>query len=686
MLDCGGQFYGAGWAGWIGVVAILGVVVLARDRGFAADAIGETVTVRAAPVRETEKLAPTAFADQIDPSTYSAEMESVADAVSDSVGVSVRRYGGLGAFSTLSVRGASANQVQVYLDGVPLSRAQNEVVNFADLPLDSLERIEIYRGTTPLSLGVAGIGGVVNLVPKSPGEKPYSHASLGYGSFTTRKASLTRVQRLGSFDVFASATWLGSAGNFRYHSDNDTPLNPLDDREVTRVHNSFDSVATLLRLRRRAASPWQLDVLQETFWKANDLPGRGANPSLHATADRLRLVHAARWQRAEWPFRISDFEPRLFTVFERTGFRDPFGELGAGQQRRQDDSVSAGGNVRLALYPRAAHLLDVFLETTGETYLPHNAAPNAPREPDATRWRATAGIQHQWEAWPDHVRLVPALRVESLWDRSHGALRTFGRTLPALSRHTVLWSPSIGIEWRLLADLRLRANLGRYRRAPNFTELFGNTGSVLGNPQLVPERAWNRDLGTRFQYTVRPWPLQVEGEYAYFHNDVEQLIVFVQRSAAVFKPENVGRARLRGHEFGLRSRWRNLWVLDANYTLQEAENRSLAFGGIYVGKRLPGRPREELYLRASVTADRFSPYYELSYTSGNFLDQANFDRVPARTVHTLGVSVTIGWGVSVGLQARNLTGNQIADVAGFPLPGRTLFVTVAWHDAPEETK
>jgi vitamin B12 transporter len=159
---------------------------------------------------------------------------------------------------------------------------------------------------------------------------------------------------------------------------------------------------------------------------------------------------------------------------------------------------------------------------------------------------------------------------------------------------------------------------------------------------------------------------------------VDRLIVFVQRSAAIFKPENIGRARLRGHEAGMRWEWRQRWLLDTNLTWQEPENRSPAAGGIYLGKRLPGRPRTEWYLRASSRYGRITPYYELNYVSGNFLDQANFDRVPSRTIHTVGLTAQVAWGFAVGLQARNLTDNQVSDVGGFPLPGRALFATVTW--------
>ena len=88
------------------------------------------------------------------------------------------------------MRGASSGQMRIYFDDVPLTRARSETVNLADLPLEPLAKIEVYRGTTPLSLGASALGGVINLVTKDPGPAPEVSFLAGGGSFGTRQASL----------------------------------------------------------------------------------------------------------------------------------------------------------------------------------------------------------------------------------------------------------------------------------------------------------------------------------------------------------------------------------------------------------------------------------------------------------------------------------------------------------------
>src|SRR5262245_40466484 len=76
-----------------------------------------TIVVSADPVSEAEERAPTSFVDVIDMSQYEGQFETATSVLAQAVGVQVRRFGGLGAFSTLSIRGSNPNQVRFYLDG-----------------------------------------------------------------------------------------------------------------------------------------------------------------------------------------------------------------------------------------------------------------------------------------------------------------------------------------------------------------------------------------------------------------------------------------------------------------------------------------------------------------------------------------------------------------------------------------
>ena len=74
-----------------------------------------------------------------DQGTYDVDVSEILDSA---VGVDVRRYGGLGSFSAISIRGSTAEQVQIYLDGVPLTRAVGGGVDLGTLPVRGIKSIE----------------------------------------------------------------------------------------------------------------------------------------------------------------------------------------------------------------------------------------------------------------------------------------------------------------------------------------------------------------------------------------------------------------------------------------------------------------------------------------------------------------------------------------------------------------
>jgi outer membrane receptor protein involved in Fe transport len=120
--------------------------------------------------------------------------------------------------------------------------------------------------------------------------------------------------------------------------------------------------------------------------------------------------------------------------------------------------------------------------------------------------------------------------------------------------------------------------------------------------------------------------------------------------------------------------------LRGNVTWQEATDRS--GDPAYDGKRLPFLPDGEAHGRLDWSDGRWAPWFEVAWMSSNYRDRYNFEvnKAPARTLLNLGVSHrwNPGWfgdGSSLTASAElvNLTDNDVYDVEGFPLPGRS------WH-------
>jgi len=127
---------------FLSVVQFLAVSAGFED-AFASDAVAFEDTVYRLPeilieaerISEIEQLRgrPT-FLTIIPMDDAGHRISSAAEYLAQTVGVHVRTTGGYGAYSTASVRGSSAKQVRVFLDGIPFNQAQSGIVDLSDLP------------------------------------------------------------------------------------------------------------------------------------------------------------------------------------------------------------------------------------------------------------------------------------------------------------------------------------------------------------------------------------------------------------------------------------------------------------------------------------------------------------------------------------------------------------------------
>lgn len=133
---------------------------------------------------------------QLRESAYSVNALSVKSRTNDlnnlntmvgrSSGIKVREKGGVGSDFELSINGLSGNSVRYFVDGVPLAHLGSEV-NLSNLPVNLVDRIEIYKGFVPSELGTDALGGAINIITNK-GIKDYLDVSYGIGSFSTHKA------------------------------------------------------------------------------------------------------------------------------------------------------------------------------------------------------------------------------------------------------------------------------------------------------------------------------------------------------------------------------------------------------------------------------------------------------------------------------------------------------------------
>jgi vitamin B12 transporter len=90
------------------------------------------------------------------------------------------------------VRGGRVEHTLITIDGVPVYDASGIGSNFdiRNINIDAVERIEILKGSQSTLYGSDAIAGVINIITRKSGNKPFSgYGALNYGSFNTLRAN-----------------------------------------------------------------------------------------------------------------------------------------------------------------------------------------------------------------------------------------------------------------------------------------------------------------------------------------------------------------------------------------------------------------------------------------------------------------------------------------------------------------
>lgn len=615
---------------------------------------------------------PTSFTTVIHADDHRGEVTSVVELLERVAGVQIRRFGGDGQPAEISIRGSTAAQVVVQLDGVRLNSAQSGGVDLSTIPLGLLERIEVSRGGGSVQGGSDAIGGVVNLVTRRPGGPRRTDASVSVGSFDTWRGSLATSGTARSLEYALGYDGFGTEGDFEFRRPSldlgGVVIDP-DPKTAERINNQSVQQAGLVSLGHALGEKLHVSVRDQLFYGSRGQPGldagsvgaAGQRENAHerltrnvlgATLDAADLGGALAlggaldfWHRFERThFRDPDFVPGVGSAIDTTDRND---EIGARLRFEREVSAWQMRHRGTLMFDARRDLLD--------------------SDSFEDRDRDTAGVAVQDDVvfFDERLRLVPALRYD--------ATQGFGGE----------WLPRIGAIATLLPWLRVKGNVERSYRVPNFDELyFPDRGYLRGNPALQPEEALNMDIGLELgAQQLGPFDdLSFEG--AFFHNDVRESIVFLLVSPSLVEPRNTGEATLEGVELSGSFRAFEWLAFSATWTHLDATLDA-------TGAALPGRADDEASFRVELAPPsrvvRLLGQAQLTSEipvsdSGNTilpdrevfdaaltLDLAQLDLVAARVpVESLLVT----------FEVKNIGDVAVRDAQFFPQPGRTLALRV----------
>ncbi len=564
-------------------------------------------------------------------------------------GILLQSYGGLGDIQTLSIRGSTANQVLILLDGQRLGSAQSGEIDLSTLPLESVQRIEVVRGGASAQYGADAMGGVVNIITGSPTLSGGSSLSAGtsIGSFGTRGAHIGGSFGLGRmFSSFA----------YRYlQSDNTYSFVGLDGKETPRQNADLLSHVLTGRVESRLDEEGGRVLLNvEYLHQESGDPGSITYPLAHARKLSRNVLGNLT---VEQPFGAHLASIQGYLQVLRFGYTDPDSYVPTNADNR---NTAAGVEVNDNLVFSTRVTVSGGYSFRSDRYTGNSLSG----EPS----RTTNGLFVQGDIRPlafdepstFSLSFVPAIR----WDHSSD----FGGSL----------SPKFGLTASVKSAVRvtIKANAGRSFRAPTFNDLYWpSDGYTIGNPALTPEKSTDLDAGVVLSV---PGDAQIHGGLTYYANDVRDLILWQANPSGIWTPTNVGRAVLHGLETEVSASlipgvFRLAWALTTIEALNRTNDPAVS------GKVLPYQPSATNKFSARITSGPLEVVADLVSLSRRYTDAANTTSLPA--VHTLDVSV--GYRVPLGdgglnfiLSGKNLENVRYQLIEDYPLPGRQLRLTI----------
>lgn len=631
--------------------------ILSEESPESAD-LGDVVVRDQADTEST--LKPSSFATVLYPEQYSDELVTLPELLSRQTGVFVKSFGGLGQLSTVSIRGSTAEQVSVYVDGIKINTAQGGAVDFSTLPLGSIDRIEILRGGASSQFGSDAIGGVISIVTKKAGPKPSLELRYSQGSFFTIETHAGFAKRFGKFGLTLDHTHLSSDGDFSFVTTGVQFAGGGEiggDQTFTRLHNNFFSEGLLTRLDRDIGPNGRFTFTNDAFYTSRNLPGSElettqlfpANP-LDAHENLFRNAAGVQLAWEKWLHPNLNFYLTPNYRVEWSHFTDAtpaFGppidvsylNQGVGVKPKWTYSLDCAAH---------RHLFTLLYDFRYDRFSSSSPLPDVKRIGTHDRVVNAIFVQDEISLVDDKLYLNPSVRWEDASD--------FGNN----------FAGHFGIIGRPASWVSLKANVENSFRFPSFNELyFPDQGFIRGNPGLEEEKAFNVDAGVNFHGE------RYEVELAYFRNLIDNSIVFVPISAFTIAPVNSGPVTAQGFEGTVKLYPVRFLELTGNYTFLDAVVDAS-------GNQLPGRPRHMANGRIEFNWKYGSLFSQVQYIDRLFLDFSNTRFLSQRAIVDVGGTFKWKEKYFVTLQGKNIGNVQAFDSVGYPLPRAQVYFSFGY--------
>jgi vitamin B12 transporter len=588
-----------------------------RAQAVATDALPLViVTATRTPQRVDQALAEVTVIDRtrIDAATG----RTLPELLAGEAGVQFWSNGGRGTSSAVALRGLEPRHTLLLIDGVRYGSATLGTPVWENLPLDSIERIEIVRGPLSGLYGSDAVGGVIQIFTRGGSSGFEPEAAATFGSRSYGEAGGGARFGVGAFDGAVRVQHLHSGG-----------FSATNERVPFGSFNSDD------------------DGFHQTSASA-----RGG-------------VKLGAWRA----------EASLFTSRGETQYDDGSGADSRAGLRSEVLAASAGGPIvgrwrTLARLSRATDEYETLASASAYSTLGTIATVQK-----QLSWENTVDT-------PLGTLLALAERLQQDVRRPGAPFAVSGRTITAAalglnggvgphgwqanlrrdhnSQFGDQTTGSLAYGFDLIPSLRAAASFGTSFVAPSFNQLYYPD---YGNPDLLPEKGRQSELSLRWSGRG------VTARLAYFDNRIRGYI------SSGPLPTNVPRTHVDGFSVSadaVRGAWTIAASLDRINPLNDTE------GATGFGRILPRRVRDSARLAVDWHRGSWSAGGMLAAFGERFDDAANTMRLGGYATLDLRVDWSIARDWALGVKLDNALDKRYETVFGYNQPGREAFLTLRY--------
>lgn len=587
--------------------------------------------------------------------------ENLAQALQLAIGIDVSENGMVG--NSVAIRGAKSNQTLIMVDGMRI-RTENtdqtannyelQRVNMADV-----ERIEIVRGATSSLYGADAMGGVINIITKTPDKASKSVLA----DYTTKQADVGFRVATGQLGKWASS--------FSYKR---SDVHHLDINGSGTQYGTKDyfNVKTKYKIDGKKSLSFFLDYMNEDLYLDSDFTFYDHDRT------KFGLSYDGKDKKGKYQLRVNysifnkDQNTRkngILTGWDEMKFRTLTLDGQRSYQLNDEHLLTVGGEIRKEKYEGTR------IGSGGDNV--HTAAREGISQDyseKSTTYYA-AYIQDEWQV-EENWLMIPSLRFDH--NSAFGSKVTYklGNTYK-LSDNTIL-KFNVGTAYRAPTEAELYMN---WHHTPVSTPAFNMNVYVTGNPNLKPETSYNFDFGLEAESKSG----RSSGKLTYFHSKFDDLINsqstttrvpgFPASVNVVSQYVNVDSAEIQGAEAEFKQKLGKNFTLRSTYTYTDAKDG--------YGARLEGRDRHKLSLQlnyddaktgwsGSLWNDWHGDYWAVD-------DNGNLSNNSASILNFV-VSKKIGNGGGAYVGVNNITGKDDANgFTVFGLTGRVWRAGVNWN-------